>query len=164
MNWFRHVLLTILLLTQGKLLAQPMATDEPPSPPTNSAVLGLSILGSPTLRFSTIDDYINGVTVDHTTLSLSVSLGLTWSLQVRATDDLRYQNQSIPISAISVRATNIGNRPEVILSTANQTVASGLANLPISLGTTFRYRAQGDAFLKPGGNYTTTLVFSFTAL
>lgn len=158
------ILLMGLLLPQTGLLAQPMAPDEPPLNDINASALGLTILGNPTLRFNTVADYINGVTIDHTTLSLSVSLGLTWSLQVRATDDLRFQNQSIPVSAIGIRAINVGNRPEVMLNTAQQLVASGLANLPLSLGTTFRYHAQGSAFLKPAGNYTTTLIFSFTAL
>lgn len=153
-----------LLLPQTRLLAQPMAPDEPPLGYTDASALGLTILGNPTLRFNTVADYVNGVTVDHTTLNLSVSLGLTWALQVRATDDLRFQNQSIPASAIGIRAINVGNRPEIMLNTTQQLVASGLAGLPLNLSTTFRYRAQGSAFLKPAGQYTTTLIFSFTAL
>ncbi|NID10977.1 hypothetical protein [Fibrivirga algicola] len=148
------------------MLAQPYAADDRGLEPVeNAAAIGLTILSNPTLSVSTVDQYRNGITVDHTTLQLSISLGLTWSLQVRLTDNLRYQTNSIPASALGIRALNLSNRPEVLLSTADQMIASGLANLPISLGTTFRYRLQGgNALLKPGGSYTTTLVFSCTGL
>ncbi|MBO0951153.1 hypothetical protein [Fibrella forsythiae] len=160
------ILLAWLGVISVNVLAQPYVSEQPPGNQTdNVAALGLTILSNPALTLSTVDDYTKGVSIDHTTLRLSVSIGLTWALQVRIADDLRYQNNSIPASAIGIQAINLGSRPEIVLSTADQVIASGLASLPILLGTTFRYRTKGgSAFLKPGGTYTATIIFSSTAL
>ncbi|MEZ0542526.1 hypothetical protein [Fibrella arboris] len=159
-------LFIFLAVMPWKLLAQPYSQDVPAFVTTESpSAIGLTILSNPALTLRTIDDYTKGVSVDHTTLRLSVSIGLAWSLQIRVADDLRYQSNAIPASAISIQAINLGNRPEVLLSTADQVIASGLASIPLLLGTTFRYKTKGGtAFLKPGGTYTATLVFSSSAL
>ncbi|UFH57002.1 hypothetical protein [Spirosoma sp. KNUC1025] len=162
-----HILIIVmsLLFAQTALLAQPYIPDEVISEATAPSAIGVSILGNPSISISSISDYQNGVSISHNTLQLSVSLGLSWSLQVRATDDLRYQNQSIPVSSIAVQSLNLGNRPEIFLSTTNQTLSSGLASSILSIINLIRYRAVGGSnFLKPAGNYTTTILFTYTAL
>jgi hypothetical protein len=161
----KKLLVGYVLLCGSPLLAQPYIDDEAAQISEAPATLGITILGNPSLSISSVNDYQNGVSINHNTLQLSVSLGLSWSLQVRATDDLRYQTYSIPVSAIGIQSLNLGNRPEILLSTSNQTLSSGLASSLLSLITLIRYRAVGgNNFLKPGGNYTTTLIFTHTAL
>ncbi len=127
--------------------------------------IGVTLLGNPALTFVTINDYTNGVQVNHSTLQLNVSLGLSWSLQIHATDDLRYNTYSIPVSSIGVQSVSLGSRPEIFLSTTNQTLASGLATSLLNAVMVIRYRAIGGSnFLKPAGLYTTTIVFTYTAL
>ncbi|GAB3921950.1 hypothetical protein [Larkinella terrae] len=151
-----------LLISSGKLLAETGPTGKPTTAP---AFLGLTLLGNPSLSFSTVSHYQNGVSVDHATVNLSVALGVAWSLQIRALDDLRYQSNSIPVSSIGVQSINLATRPEIFLSTTNQTLSTGLAAALFSRDVTIRYRAVGGTpFLKPGGTYTTTLVISYTAL
>ncbi len=158
-NWIA-LFLTFLLYGSG-LIAQPYVTDEHFAP----TAIGVTILGNPAMGISSINDYTNGLSIDHTTLQLSLSLGLSWSIQVRATGDLQNQNYSIPISALGIRALGTGNRSEFRLSTTNQTLLSGLVTTLLSLNVPIRYRAVGGTdFLKPGGSYTTTLVFTLTAL
>ncbi len=160
MNW-RILLLILSLLVVGPVGAQPSLPDE--SAYANS-LIGLTILGSPALGVSSVNDYTNGVTLNHNTLQINVSLGLTWSIQVRALDDLRYQSYSIPASSVAVQATGLGSRPEIFLRTTNQTVASGLATSLLSAILPLRYRLiGGNTLLKPAGSYTTTLLFSFSA-
>lgn len=160
MNW-RTLLLIPYLLVAGRVMAQPSAPDE--APYANS-LIGLTILGSPSLGVSSVSDFTNGVTLNHNTLQINVSLGLTWAIQVRALDDLRYQSYSIPASSIGVQATGLGSRPEIFLSTTNQTIASGLATSLLNGVLPLRYRTiGGSTFLKPAGSYTTTLLFSFSA-
>ncbi|GAB4015237.1 hypothetical protein [Spirosoma koreense] len=156
--------LIAILLWGSAALAQPYIPDELLAEATAPSALGITILSNPGLSISSISDYQNGVSINHNTLQLSVSVGLGWSLQVRATDDLRYQNQSIPVSSIAMQSLNLGNRPEIFLSTTNQTLASGLASSLLNIVNLIRYRTVGGtAFLKPAGNYTTTLIFSYTA-
>lgn len=158
-------LFAILTFCQSALLAQPAVFDETDRVHNAPSFLGITILGNPALSLNSLSDYQNGVSVNHNTLQLSISLGLSWSLQIRATDDLRYQTNSIPVSSIGVQAINVGNRPEIFLSTTNQTLASGLASALLNLTTLIRYRAVGgNSFLKPGGTYTTTVVFTYSAL
>ena len=165
MNKVRIGLLVFSMLVCKSLLrAQPHAPDEVLQINNEPSFIGISILGNPGLTLRTVNDYQNGVSADHNTLQLSVSLGLGWSLQIRATDDLRYQTYSIPASSIGVKSLNLGNRPEVFLNTTNQTLASGLASSLLNLTMLIRYRAiGGSTFYKPAGAYTTTLVFSYTA-
>lgn len=166
MNLAKKILLYLGILLSGcPLLAQPYIADDVTRPAEAPTALGITILSNPNLSIRSVSDYQNGVSIDHNTLQLSVSLGLSWSLQVRATDDLRYQTYSIPISAIGIQSLNLGNRPEMLLSTANQTLSSGLASSLLTIVNLIRYRAVGgSSFLKPGGAYTTTLVFTYTAL
>lgn len=160
MSW-RIILLVLYLLIAGRVMAQPAPPDETKD---GNSLIGLTILGSPALGVSSVSDYTNGVTLNHNTLQINISLGLTWSIQVRALDDLRYQSYSIPASSIAVQATGLGSRPEIFLSTTNQTIASGLATSLLSAVLPLRYRAVGGStFLKPAGSYTTTLLFSFSA-
>lgn len=156
----------LCLLSAFRVVAQPSISDDQLTGAPPVSVLGISILGNPSFSFKSVEDYQNGVSLEHNTLSLAVSLGLSWALQVRATDDLRYQSYSIPASAVGLQVISLGNRPEIRLGQNNQLVASGLvSSLVSSLIATIRYRAQGgNDFLKPGGSYTTTLVFSYTAL
>ncbi len=154
----------IVLLCRSVLLARSPAED-PPTSRNAPTALGITILSNPALRFSSASDYANGVSVDNNTLQLSVSLGLTWSLQVKALDNLRYQTQSIPVSAIGVQAISLGTRPEIFLSTTNQVLAAGVATSVLNAVMLIRYRAVGGTnFLKPAGTYTTTLLFSYSAL
>jgi len=166
MNVPKKLLLILCWLLSGSwLLAQPYIPDEVPPIAEAPTLLGISILSNPSMSMSSVSDYQNGVSINHNTLQLSISLGLSWSLQVRATDDLRYQSYSIPVSAIGVQSLNLGNRPEILLSTANQTLSSGLASSLLTIINLIRYRAIGGAsFLKPGGTYTTTLIYTYTAL
>ncbi|GAB3891604.1 hypothetical protein [Spirosoma agri] len=158
-------LLIGLLLCGSMVAAQPMVVDEEPIATTAPSLIGVTILGNPALSFSSVNDYQNGVLLNHNTLQLTVSLGLTWSLQVRATGDLRYQTNSIPVSAIGVQSVSLGSRPEVFLSTTDQTLASGLATSLLSAIMLIRYRTTGGPnFLKPAGSYTTGLVFTYSAL
>ncbi|GAB4033932.1 hypothetical protein [Spirosoma gilvum] len=158
----RTVLLVCILCNRWSLLAQPLLPEEHFD--TSPSVLGITVLGNPGLTFSSVDNYTNGVSANHNTLRLSVSLGLSWTLQIRVTDDLRYQNYSIPASAIGVQMVSLTQRPELFLNTANQTLTSGIATSLLDLLATIRYRATGgSAFLKPGGTYTTTLVFTYSA-
>lgn len=146
------------------VVGQPF-TEENKFPEEENFFLGITMIGNPSLSFSTISDYRNGVSVNHTTLKVIALLGVVWSLDVRATDNLRYQTNQIPITAIGVQSTNLGTRPELFLSTTNQTLASGIANLLLNQNVTIRYRAVGGSnFLKPGGTYTTTLVFTYAGL
>jgi len=154
-----------LLLGASALVAQPLVADEEPTSMAAPSLIGVTILGNPGLSFSTLNDYLNGVLLNHNTLQLNVSIGLSWSLQVRATGDLRYQTNSIPVSSIGVQAISLGSRPEVFLSTTDQTLASGLATSLLSAIMLIRYRTTGGAnFLKPAGAYTTGLVFTYSAL
>lgn len=166
MRLFRTLLLIGPLLLWGpKLRADNGPAEGPRAASAAPLFIGITALGNPSLKFSTVNDYLNGVSVDHNTVRLSVALGVAWSLQMRVLDDLRYQTYSIPASAIGVQVTNIGTRPEVFLSTTSQTIASGIANLLLNTNVTIRYRARGGAaFLKPSGNYTTTLVLTYTGL
>lgn len=164
----RYVL-QLLALVAGLVMctgvvAQPFA-DEKPLPEADNYFVGITILGNPSLGFSTLSDYRNGVTVNHTTLRLNVLLGVAWSLEVRATGNLQYQTNQIPISNIGLQSTNLGVRPEIFLSTTNQLLASGIANLLLNQNMTIRYRALGgNNFLKPSGNYTTSLIFTYSGL
>ena len=161
----RSILAGLLLLIGSPLLAQPAAPDEPVYPQAAPSFLAITILGNPAISFGSISDYMNGVSANHSTLRLAISLGVSWSLQVRATGDLQNQVYSIPASAIGIQAVNIGSRPEIMLSSTDQMLASGLASSLLNQVTTFRYRAVGgSAFLKPAGNYTTTLIFTYTEL
>jgi hypothetical protein len=147
------------------LLAQPYTSDKVPDDLVAPTAIGIAILGNPALGFNSVNDFKNGISVDHTTLQLSLSVGLSWSVQVRATGDLQYQSYSIPVSALGIQALSAGNRSEFKLSTTNQTLLSGLLTTLLSLTVPIRYHAIGGAdFLKPGGGYTTTLVFTLTAL
>lgn len=163
----RHALrLSVLigcLLTGLRVMGQPYVAEKF-LPEEDNFFLGITILGNPSLRFSTISDYQNGVSVNHATVKVS-TLGLAWSLDVRATDDLYYQTHMIPISGIGLLSTNLGSQPEIFLKKTNQTLASGLVTFPFSQNITIRYRALGGTnFLKPGGTYTTTLVFTYAGL
>lgn len=153
-----------LFLYHPMLWGQPYISDENLLTTDAPSFIGVTVLSNPSISVRTVSDYQNGVSVDHNTLQLSVSLGLTWSLQIRVTDDLRYQTNAIPASAIGVKSLNLGNRPEVFLSTTNQTLASGLASSLLNTTMLIRYRAiGGPSFLKPAGPYTTTLLFTYTA-
>lgn len=153
------------LLYGPPLLAQPYVSDKVLDESVAPTAFGITILGNPALSFRSINDFKNGIAVDHTTLQLSLSLGLSWSVQVRATGDLGYQSYSIPISALGIQALSLGNRSEFRLSTINQTLVSGLLTNLLSLSLPIRYRATGgNDFFKPGGSYTTTLVYTLTAL
>lgn len=161
----RLLLCLLFLLYSSFVCAQPHVSDELVEVEDAPTAIGIAILGSPAMTFNSIDKYTNGVSIDHNTLQLSLSLGLSWSIQVRATSDLQYKSFSIPASAISLRALTTGGRSEFRLSTANQTLATGLLTTLLSLTMPIRYRAlNGSDFLKPGGAYTTTLVFTYTAL
>ncbi|WP_080237222.1 hypothetical protein [Spirosoma rigui] len=154
-----------LLLCGLRLYAQPHVPNELVDVESAPTAIGITILGSPAVAVGSVDTFTNGVSVEHNTLQLSLSLGLSWSIQVRATSDLQYKSFTIPVSAISVQALTTGGRSEFRLSTANQTLATGLLTTLLSLTMPIRYRAvNGSDFLKPGGAYTTTLVFTYTAL
>ena len=157
-------LVTSLLLCHAAVAACSVA-DDPPAKLAAPTLLGITILGNPSLRLSSASDYTNGVTLDHNTLQLNVSVGLTWSLQIRALDNLRYQTYSIPVSAVGVQAISLGTRPEILLSTSNQVLASGFATSVLNAVMAIRYRATGGpTFLQPAGTYTTTLLITYTAL
>jgi hypothetical protein len=159
------VLCLVLTFCQLRLGAQPLPPDGIPDDEKAPTAIGITILGSPSMAFNSIDNFTNGVSIDHNTIQLSLSLGLSWSVQIRATSDLRYATFSIPISAISVQALTTGGRAAFRLSTVNQTLATGLLTNLFSLTMPIRYRAvSGSDFLKPGGAYTTTLVFTYSAL
>ena len=157
------------LLLAGRSLAQPYVPTDSLFVTSREAGnwLGINMLGNPSLRFTSVQDYSSGVTLDHATLELSLAATLQWALQVRATGDLQNGAQSIPISILSIQPLNIGsNASTVTLSTASQTIATGqLLRLQL-ISPTFRYRAQGGKALlnKPGGAYSTTLIFTYTAL
>lgn len=152
------------LLFAFTIKGQPHVTDEGTVGADAPSFIGVTILSNPSLSVRTVSEYQNGVSIDHNTLQLSVSLGLTWSLQIRATDDLRYSTNSIPASSIGIKSLNLGNSPEIFLSTTNQTLASGLASSLLNVAMLIRYRAiGGPGLLKPAGAYTTTLVFTYTA-
>ncbi|QJD80984.1 hypothetical protein [Spirosoma rhododendri] len=162
MNW-RTVLFALFLLPVAPAgIAQPAPPDESAYA---ASLIGITVLGNPSLTVSSVDGFTNGVTVNHNTLQLNLSLGLTWSLQVRALDDLRYQSYSIPASAIGMQSAGLGARPELLLTTTNQTLASGVATSLLSTALPIRYRTVGgSAFLKPAGSYSTTILFTFTPL
>ena len=164
MNLLSTVFVLIMLSCYGSIAkAQPIAPDEQYD--NAPSFIGITVLGNPALSISSINDYQNGVSIDHNTLQLNVSIGLSWSLQVRATSDLQYQSYSIPASAIGIQTVSLGTRPEVFLSTANQTIASGFATSLLNTLMLIRYRAVGgNHLLKPAGAYTTTLVFTYSAL
>ena len=146
-------------------MAQPNAEEDPGAGLAFGSFLGITILSNPALSIGSQSDYINGVSIDNSTLQLSIPLNVGWSLQVRATGDLTYLGNTIPVSFIGMQSLNIGNRPELFLTTTNQTLASGLTILPANITNLIRYRIVGGAhLLKPGGNYTTTLFFTYTAL
>ncbi|GAB3343078.1 hypothetical protein GCM10027299_58480 [Larkinella ripae] len=127
--------------------------------------LGITVLANPALSLTTASHYANGVSVEHATIRMAVAIGLVWTLQIRATDDLRYLTNSIPASAIGVQSVNLTPRPEVFLTTTNQTLAGGLAVIGLNQAMVIRYRAVGGTpFLKPAGSYTTTLVLTYTGL
>jgi hypothetical protein len=127
--------------------------------------IGITVLGTPVLSFSSISDYQNGVSVTHSTIRVTALLGVVWSVDVRATGNLTYQTNQIPISSIGMQSTNLGTRPEIMLSTTNQQLASGFASLLLNQNMVIRYRAiGGTTFLKPGGVYTTTLIFTYAGL
>ena len=165
----KHYVLQLTTLVAYMLLSlgvsgQPF-TDERTLSEENNLFFGITTLGSPSLSFSTINDYKNGVSVNHATLKLNVLLGVAWSLDVRATNNLQYQTYQIPVSGIGLQSTNLGTRPELLLSTTNQLLASGLALVLLNQNVIIRYRALGGSdFLKPTGNYTTTLVFTYAGL
>jgi hypothetical protein len=162
MNWRPILFAWCLLLSGPVIIAQPAMPDESDYA---ASLIGITILGSPSLGISTVDGFTKGVSVNHNTLQLNLSLGLAWSIQIRALDDLRYQSYSIPASSIGVQAVGLGTRPELFLTTTNQTLASGLVSALVSVALPIRYRAiGGDTFLKPAGSYTTTLLFTFTSL
>ncbi len=153
------------LLLGFDCLGQPF-TAETPLPEESGLLIGISVPSNPPpLNFSTISDYQNGVSVTHPTFRLSVFLGVAWSLEVRATTNLQSQSYQIPVAGIGLQSTNVGVRPEIFLSTTNQLLASGLANLFLNQNVIIRYRALGGSnFLQPAGNYTTTLVFTYAGL
>jgi len=155
-----------ILSLKISLLAQPAVFDEMSADVYNApTAIGVTILGNPSLTISSSNDFLSGVTLNHNTLQLNVTLGLSWSLQVRVTDDLRYQSYSIPASAIGVQTVGLGTRPEIYLSTANQTLATGFATSLLNALMVIRYRVVGgNHLLKPAGSYSTTLVFTYSAL
>lgn len=147
------------------VIAQPFTDPACLFEEEESYFIGITILGNPAISFSSINDYRNGVTVNHSTIRVNALLGVVWSIDVRATGNLTYQTNQIPISNIGMQSTNLGTRPEIMLSTTNQQLASGIANLLLNQNMTIRYRALGGtAFLKPGGVYTTTLIFTYSGL
>ncbi len=164
MNLRSTLFIFVFIICIGsEVRAQPAVSEE--ATYATPSFIGVTILGNPALGISSVNDYLNGVTVNHNTLQLNVSLGLTWSLQVRASDDLRYQTYSIPASAIGVQAISLGTRPEIFLSTNNQVIASGFATSLLNALMLIRYRIVGGShLLKPGGTYSTTLIFTYSAL
>lgn len=161
MNWRTILLAGCLLISGSAAIAQPSMPDESDQA---ASLIGITILGSPSLSISTIDGFTKGISVNHNTLQLNLSLGLAWSIQVRALDDLRYQSYSIPASSIGMQSVGLGTRPELFLTTTNQTLASGLVTSLLSAVLPIRYRTiGGSTFLKPAGAYTTTILFTFTS-
>lgn len=167
MNLFRYSLLVagILFLKQS-LSAQPAVFDDVSADTYNSpTAIGVTILSNPSFTISTSNDFLSGVSLNHNTLQLNVTLGLSWSLQVRVTDDLRYQDYSIPASAIGLQSIGLGTRPEIFLSTTNQTLSSGFATSLLNALMVIRYHVVGGShLLKPAGSYSTTPVFTYSGL
>lgn len=138
------------------------------------AALTVTTLGSPTISFNTVNDYVNGVTVNHNTFKVTGTLGLAWAIQVRASGNLTNGAYSIPVSKVAMYASSftgtgislLTSSAEFFLSTANQNLATGvLTLLAIDITVNVRYRALGGPdFYKPGGNYTTTLTVTTTGL
>ncbi|GAB3570438.1 hypothetical protein GCM10027578_26810 [Spirosoma luteolum] len=169
MTSLRRFLCLALLLVAAKGFAQPYVApmaDLPDGPQAAPTALGITILSNPTLAFTTLADYQNGIQLDHNTLQLTVSLGLSWSIQVRASGDLTAGVNTIPVSALGVRPISLSSRPEIQLNTTNQVLATGTALSALTNALmVIRYRTiTPSAFLKPAGNYTTTLTFTYTAL
>ena len=165
MNSFCYSLLLASMLSL-KISAQPAVSDDLSADMYNApTAIGVTILSNPSFTINTSNDFLSGVTLNHNTLQLNVTLGLSWSLQVRVTDDLRYQSYSIPASAIGLQTIGLGARPEIFLSTTNQTLSSGLATSLLNAIMLIRYRVVGgNHLLKPAGSYSTTLVFTYSAL
>ena len=148
--------------------------DDRDKPVEKPAALTVTTLGSPTISFVTVNDYKNGVTINHNTFKVTGTLGLAWAIQVRASGNLTNGSYTIPISQVAMYASSFSgtgvslltSSSEFFLSTVNQNLATGLLTLlAIDITVNVRYRALGGPdFYKPGGNYTTTLTVTTTGL
>ena len=89
-----------------------------------------------------------------------------WEISVHAEDQLRSENHTIPVSSIWIKAKGspkIRSLGKVFLSTNYQTIAKikpGVRRLNNALLDIDLKAFDGDNFLKPSGEYTTTIYFT----
>jgi hypothetical protein len=129
-------------------------------------VLGsLTINSNPVIAVTSVSDYENGVAVTDQTLTITTNASMNWVLKVRAAANLDRMGTQIPVNNIGMKVTNLpGAAPEIILTTADQDIASGtsvavMQSIPVEI----RYRAiAGNSFLQPAGDYSTSLTFTLT--
>ncbi len=129
-------------------------------------ILGsIHINSNPVISFISIADYENGVVVTDQTLTITTNASMNWVLKVRAAGNFDRMGSQIPVNNMGMKVTNIpGAPPEIMLATSDQDIATGssaavMQTIPVEI----RYRAAGgNDFLKPAGDYATTLTFTLT--
>ena len=138
---------------------------------TGSNTKAQSMLGSlttnsnPVIPFVAISEYENGLAIIDQTITINTMASMNWVLKVRAAANPELMGTQIPLNNFGLKVTNIpGAPPEILLSTADQDIATGTsASAMQTIPVEIRYRAKGgNDFLKPAGDYTTTLTFTLT--
>ena len=128
----------------------------------------ITILANPVINVPTVADYRSGVTITHSTLKISGTADLLYTLQVRASGNFMSGANSIPTSQIGITTLTTGliTQGERRLSTAYQSLCTYLpSTLNPTLVVNFQYKLYSDSvLLKPAGSYTTTLTFLLTLL
>lgn len=172
----KNFLLLFLWLSGVSAVAQELWADAREHVRHEESRFALALIATPpqAIEFLTVDHYKNGVTITHPTLTISGVAGVLWTIQVRAAGNLQNGSFTIPIEGISIGATSftgtginlLTGSTNVVLSTTNKTLISGaLSLLNLNVVANLTYRASGGVdFLKPAGNYTTTLTFTTTGL
>jgi len=106
-------------------------------------------------------------------LSYTALLSLVLTLEVKASGNLTFGSNSIPISDFQLQVTSIngnvtvtGSNNLITLSNVNQVLSSGInLGLASTVNFTLNYTALGGTnFFVPAGTYSTTLTFTLTNL
>ncbi|QJW89797.1 hypothetical protein HNV11_10615 [Spirosoma taeanense] len=119
------------------------------------------------IEFATPADYNNGVTKPVPN-QLTVTSNRPYDLKIKTSgSDLVNGQNLIPVSNISAQTTGTGLGTQSVvsaLSTTDQTLATAVPpSMSKQISMQFSTAAGNSAFLKPSGDYTTTLTFTATA-